>query len=753
MQTLDGDRFLAQTRTQVLPILLLSVLVLSCTAQPIDISTQVTDTPVDLNNQIDRPLAANTFQQYVGAINNRQYSVAYSLLTKASTDSLGSVDDLELVYESARSIATAQSVTYTLRGGVLETQDRAVSLLVSTWQTSLLGSFTTTATITASYEAPAWTIAWERDLVVPGMNLGRLSMTRFPTQRGGIYTADNNPIVIQTEHTVIGVSPGLIGDAAEESDMLSLLSQLTGMNPIEIQKRYANAPANWFVPIATVDEDELIAFSSQIEQYHAISAQKDTSREYTQGDFAPHVIGYTGPIPADVLKEYRERGLTGDEYIGLSGVEGYWNDTLGGLPGGHLQTTSSDGGAFSVMRKAATNGRDVTLSISPTIQIAAQQLLGKRRGAVVVMRPNDGAVLAISSYPTFDSSVMSALTQSPDRNTVLTNPDRPLLNRVTQGAYPPGSTFKMVTVLAGIREGVTTPDDIYNDPGYWDGLGRQYRKTCWLLSGHGRISLKDGLTASCDVVFYIVGKLLDDISPNLLPQYGTQFGYGFATGIDLIGEVTGLMPDPSWKQTATGDVWTPGDTVNLSIGQGFMLATPLQVAQMTAAIANGGTLYRPRVVTAIGSTTDQPMIPIEPVSIGKVEFPSDSLQVIRTSMEGVTTNRRIGTTTHRFSDFNYYIIDGKVVSGDRLTREQRDSATTFVVAGKSGTAQAPGKDDLPFAWFTAYAPASDPEIVVTVLLENVGEGSTHAAPLVRQIIESYFGLPISKAPVTSQPTD
>jgi len=308
-------------------------------------------------------------------------------------------------------------------------------------------------------------------------------------------------------------------------------------------------------------------------------------------------------------------------------------------------------------------------------------------------------------------------------------------------------------MAAGIGEGVTSPDDVFSDPGFWNGLGSGYRKTCWLRSGHGRITLKDGLTASCDVVFYTVGKRLDDKSPDLLPEYAAKFGFGSRTGIDLVGEATGNLPDPIWKQKATGDVWTSGDTVNLSIGQGFMLATPLQIAQMTEAIANDGRLIKPHVVGSVGNIGDAQIKVVTPTEVLRLPISPENLRIMQAAMVGVTTNRVIGTTYNRFSSLDYYSFDGRIISGKDLTAEQRSAATRFAVAGKSGTAQAPGAQDKPFAWFTAYAPAQKPQIAVTVLLENVGEGSSFAAPLLRQVVESYFGLPISALPTNLLPTD
>jgi penicillin-binding protein 2 len=266
----------------------------------------------------------------------------------------------------------------------------------------------------------------------------------------------------------------------------------------------------------------------------------------------------------------------------------------------------------------------------------------------------------------------------------------------------------------------------------------------------------EGLTASCNPVFYTLGKRLNDKNPFLLAQYSRQFGFGAKVGLDVGYESAGIVPDPNWKRATQGEVWVTGDNVNFSIGQGYMLATPLQIAQMTSVIANNGTLVRPRLVTKIIDPDTNELTAIKPMSSTKLTVAPDVVRNIQQGMIGVTTNTRIGTAENKFSSFDYYFVGNKIYAGNNVTvtknltstnaipilaASQRNEARKIIVAGKTGTAQAPGPRDLPFAWFTGYAPADNPQIVITVMLENVGEGSTFAAPLARKVIEAYFGLP------------
>jgi penicillin-binding protein 2 len=375
----------------------------------------------------------------------------------------------------------------------------------------------------------------------------------------------------------------------------------------------------------------------------------------------------------------------------------------------------------SVAQQEPERGRAIATTLDRDLQQAAEQILGERRGAVVALDVESGAVRAMVSAPGFDNNIFVRPTNEGQRQAVFNNPDRPLLNRALQGTYPPGSTFKIVSMAAALESENAIPTTSFFCPGYWDGLGTANRKTCWLETGHGNISLKDGLTASCNVVFYEVGKRLHLADPEILPTYGTAFGLGQRTGLREIPESQGLMPYPQWKQDTYLEGWATGDTVNLAIGQGFILVTPLQVARMTAAIANGGTLYRPYLVERIAPNNSHPEQITEPQATGQLPISAENLSVIREALRGVTSEP-LGTAAHRFEGLD------------------------IPVAGKTGTAQASGENALPHAWFAGYFPADDPELAMVLLAENAGEGSTIAAPLFRQIIEAYYGLPLTPLP-------
>jgi penicillin-binding protein 2 len=708
--------------------------VATLSATPIASPAQALLPTPTLNFQL--PSAAETAAAFVNALNQQDFVTAFTLLDAASRSELKDADALRREYNEVRATALAANMTAQIRGGLLQQDDRAASTLVSTWQSGLFGSFDVTSTLALVNEGDTvtpWRVAWSRDAIIPGLSNGVLTLQRNSRDRGSIFASDGATLATQAERVILGVQRGQIEDANEEAAMLNVLAQVTGVATDTLRSRYVDQPANWFAPVADVDVETLELNSALLSPFAAISARTSYTRVYPNKAIAPHVVGYVGFIPPEAIDRYRARGYASDEKIGLSGVEGGADEILGGTIGGELQLISRDSSAETLARRDFVRGRDVTLTISPTLQVAVQNLLGQRRGAAVVMRVKDGAVLAMASYPTFDPT---AITTQHIR-------DGSLLNRAAQGLYPPGSTFKMVTMAAGIGEGLTDPEDVFIDPGFWDGYGEDFRKTCWLKTGHGQIDLQNGLTASCDVVFYEVGKRLEEKSPFTLGEYARKFGFGAPTGVEIASEVSGIVPDPDWKKAKLGESWVSGDTINLAIGQGYMLATPLQVTQMTAAIANGGMLNHAYVIADPRTPVRSTQLPLSP----------DTLKAIQDGMVGVTTNARYGTTTYRFNNFDYYFTsDGKIVPGRALPVRERRVARKLVIAGKSGTAEA-GFDARPFAWFTAYAPADDPEIAVTVLLENIGEGSSFAAPVVRQIIESYYGLPVSPTPRDARTND
>lgn len=663
--------------------------------------------------------AAQVARAFAAAIDTRDFARAYALLTPESQAQLGNPETLRRAYQEVQQVTQAQLVDAQLVGSVVAREaDIAEAQLVTHWESQIVGAFVMTGTLRLHFMPleSTWRVAWTRDAIEQGLSEGYLALELEQPERGALFAADGTPLAVNRSVEIVGVQPSRIRNADEEQAVLSLLARMTGLDTETIRRRYVGQPADWFIPIAEVPAEVVDAFAEAWQRTPAVQVRARSERAYPNPTLAPHVVGFVGPIPAERLQAYRARGYVGNEVVGLAGIEAALETVLRGSLGGSLKRYNNRGGGRVLARREAQAGVDLTLTISPTLQRRAQQLLNNRPGAVIVMRVEDGAVLAMASAPTF--TIGDLRPADVQRGA--------LLNRAAQGQYPPGSTFKIVTLAAALEEGVAQPNTVFFDPGYWDGFGSQFRLFCWLRRGHGRITARDGLTASCNVVFYELGKQLNNRADDLLSRYARLFGFGQPTGIEL-EESPGLVPDPAWKQRVRGEPWLGGDAVNMAIGQGALLVSPLQVARMTAAIASGGVLVQPRLVYAT------------PVQRIPLALRAETLRTLQEALLGVTTNARYGTALAAFRGFDYCEQAGQWVRCDDVPARERALARRLRVAGKTGTAQA-GRDQKPFAWFTAYAPADQPEIVVTVALEEAGEGSAEAAPLARAVFAAYFGL-------------
>ncbi len=631
------------------------------------------------------------------------------------------LDEFQRIYSEVAAEATIIAVHPRLVA-VLEEGPRARAAFSAEIKTSFVGSFSIENELSLVWDATRWAVDWSKKCIMAELESDNLvhMASQLPV-RANIYDVNGKGLAVKKDLITVGVIPR---DIEDETALLSRLAFVLKMPQDEIKAKYENQPPTWFIPIADI--------SLQASQEHyqlllepGIKLSQKSARAYRTPVAAPHLIGFLGGIPADALAQWQALGYVGDELVGRVGIEAWGETFLAGQRGGTLTIITPEGQAVATLAsRKATPARSIYLTIDYDYQRQVEDLLGERKGSVAVIRVNDGRVLALATWPRFDSNLFAEGIDPQVWAELGANPDRPLINRPLQGQYPAGSIFKMVTMGTMMERGGAPATKIYNCPGVWNKLG--WDMTCWLKSGHGNISLQDALTASCDVTFYQVGYDLSFIDIDALPSYARSFGLGAPTGIgaapaasssspdiDPLGEAGGLVPDDTWKRQVYGEGWSTGDTVNLAIGQGFLLVTPLQMCRLVAAIANGGTLYRPQIVDKVAAVGDMPEIPFTPVKVGRLPLTPNTLQAIQEGMVGATT-KPIGTAPHRFVGFAY------------------------TVAGKTGTAQNEG--ELPHSWFVGYLPAEKPEIAIAVMLENMGEGSTYAAPLFRQVAAAYYGV-------------
>ncbi len=593
---------------------------------------------------------------------------------------------------------------------LLADKDQARARFRVTYSSQTVGDFERENVLTLALTAGEWRVRWSPAAILPEMQWGDTVHVLYQTSvRGNIYDRGGHALAAQDTYVTVGVVPAHIQD---ERILLAALSRALGLSPAAIQEKYTNAPrADWFMPIADIAPERAQATYDDLRADPGIELRETFRRAYPDGPLFAHVLGYMGEISEEELKTWHVRGYQNGDFIGKSGLEGWAEPYLAGQRGAQLVVLTKDGQVRTIAaQRSAVHSRNVVVTLNTALQQAATEALGDRLGAIVALDPRDGSVLALVSYPAFDPNDFATGVSASVWNALTGDSRKPLLNRATQAVYPAGSIFKVVTMAAGLENAGFTADSTFTCAGSWSAYNRTWK--CYGV--HGTLDLVRGLTQSCDVVFYTLGKALYEADANALSNMARAFGLGKATGIDLPGEATGLVPDDAWKKQARGEGWYPGDNINLAIGQGDLLVTPLQIATLYAAIANGGTLYRPHVVAEIPAWTEgEQDIVIQPEVIGKLPVSAEHLAAIRRGLEGVT-QPPYGTS--------WRVFQGMPIS----------------VAGKSGTAE--NIFELPHSWWVGYAPADDPQIVVVAVVENVGEGSKFAAPIVRQVLEAWMRL-------------
>lgn len=555
-------------------------------------------------------------------------------------------------------------------------------------------------------ETGRWAVEWAPSLIFAELQAGHtLRLVADRPRRAPVLSADGAAVADQSTRPEVGVVPGRVRD---EPRLLDALSRALGLPPERVRAAYAAGRPDWYMPVAPLPPGAPPEVLAELRALPGILLRDQPVRHYPEPSMA-HVVGYTGAITADELARLAAEGYGPADVIGKSGIERWAERTLAGAPGARLEVVNPQGAATATLGTSVPpqSGKAARLTISAQLQRVAAEALGDRPGAVVALDPRDGAVRALVSHPSFDANALSQ-GQPAVWQAVQTDPRHPLFNRATLGAYPIGSVFKIVTIAAGLEHGGFRPDSGFVCTGRWTGLGEQWAMYCWLRSGHGRIDLYQGLVQSCDVVFYEIGKRLDEVDPNLLPSMARAFGFGAPAGLEELAEAAGAVPGPEWKRQALREPWVRGDAVNLAIGQGHFQATPLQVARAVAAVATGG-------------------FPC-PMLVGGYEAPGGALEPRQPRCD----RPALGVRPEHLATIRAALRD--VVAGARGTAAGAFRGSSVAAAGKTGTAES-GQEQ-PHAWFAGYAPHDAPRLVVVAVVEHAGEGSQVAAPIVRRVLEA-----------------
>lgn len=478
------------------------------------------------------------------------------------------------------------------------------------------------------------------------------------------------------------------------------------------------------------------------------------SREYLQGELLSHLLGYIGPIPAEQFDRYEALAYDLTDTVGLAGLEVEYETWLRGIKGLESIEVDVTGQKIQTVSQdiAARPGHNLRLTIDLELQqVTAAALqeqmdeVGSKQGVAIAMDPNNGEILAMVSLPSYDNNLFSGEITPRELSLLSENPQKPLVNHAIAGLYPPGSIFKIVPASGALQEQTVFEDTTFFDEGVLylpnrfepDNPDLAQPFFCWLRAGHGEVSIVSALAWSCNVYFYQIGGGYEPIEYEGLGlermgRYAQMFGLGRATGIDLPGELDGLVPDPKWKRLNYAETWLTGDTYNMSIGQGFILVTPLQMINAYAAIANGGTLYRPHLVKEILDADGNVVEVIEPEVIGKLELDPQYLRLVRTGLHAAI-NWETGTANE------YFDAPGIDASGKTGTAEFCDSYPQCL--------DRDGRVKTSHAWFTAYAPTNNPEIVTIVFIyggkQGAGvaiQGSEVSVPVTNKLLRHYFAI-------------
>lgn len=549
----------------------------------------------------------------------------------------------------------------------------------------------------------------------------RIHARPVPPRRGlifdrhGVVLADNRPIF------------NLVVTRERVRDMdrtLALIGSTIALDPAELERFKKRMPRQLpfeAVPLRfNLSEEEIARLAVNRHLLPGVEVEAELVRHYPYRDLLAHAVGYVGRINETELASLDAEDYAGTNLIGKNGIEKFHEDALHGSVGYENVETNARGRVLRVLERIDPGaGQDLVLELDLEVQRVAQEALGAERGAVVAIDPQTGGVIALASSPSFDPNPFVSGISGPAYALLRDSPDHPLINRAIQGLYPPGSTVKPMYALAGLYYGVSTPTSAVPDPGWYQlgGVGRRYRD--WKKWGHGgAVDLSQAIIESCDVYFY---DLANRLGIQRMHDFAIEFGLGSATGVDQTAERRGVMPSNAWKLAAVGQRWYPGETLSVGIGQGYMLATPMQLAVMTATIASRGRHYRPRLVQRIGGRV------LEPVLLDSVEMPDPAYWSVTVSaMEDV-------------------------VHGPRGTAKSINKDLPYRIAGKTGTAQVVGiaqnatydaskldERQRDHALFVAFAPAEDPRIAVAVMVENGEHGSTTAAPVARKVMDAYL---------------
>ena len=525
----------------------------------------------------------------------------------------------------------------------------------------------------------------------------RLKIVPLMAPRGSIFDRNGEVLVKDVLSFNACVLYNKIKDVDSLINILSSVLEVPKEAIRENIKKSKKQPYSLTCIALDIGIERAIPLEEVAMDYPGLLLEVSAKREYVHGKTASNILGYLGYINRSEFEKLKHYGYKINDLVGRDGIEKYYDDYLRGTHGGKQVEVDHFGREVSTMGlKEPSTGRDVYLTIDLELQEFCDGLLEEKRGAIIVMDSDTGAVLAMANAPSYDPAIFIESERRPEVAVVLKDKNYPLLNRAIAGAYPPGSVFKVVTATAALEAGVVNEATSFNCIGHYT-LGKIIFR-CWRKGGHGIQMMNDGIKNSCNVYFFNLGRLL---GVDKLSKFAEKFGLGARTGIDLPGEKSGLVPTPRWKRKRFNENWYKGDTLNYSIGQGYLLCSPLQIVRVMSVFANGGYLVKPYLVSKVGG------VPLETVEKTDLEISDSSFQAVRKGLRSVVNDPRATGMKAKLSD--------------------------VIVAGKTGTAQTSrGKNH---GWFSGFAPYENSKITVVVFDEYGGRGGYYAAATAGKIFK------------------
>lgn len=569
----------------------------------------------------------------------------------------------------------------------------------------------------------------------------RISIVPIVPNRGLIL--DRNGAVLAHNYSAytLEITPSKVRGGLEKT--INSLAELIEIAPKDRKrfKKLLEESHNFeTLPIRTrLNDVEIARFAANRYRFPGVEIKARLFRHYPQGQITSHVIGYIGRINDADLERLEESddmaNYRGSDHIGKAGLEQSYERELHGTTGFERVETDAGGRAVRTLSHTSpVSGNNLTLHLDLKLQQVAEQAFGNFRGALVAIEPKTGGVLAFLSKPGYDTNLFIDGIDPQNWDALNTSLDKPLINRAMHGQYPPGSTFKPFMALAALELNKRSPSHTISDPGFYTLPGSSHRYRDWKAGGHGSVDMHKSIVISCDTYYY---GLAVDMGIDAIHDFMSHFGFGKKSGIDIDGERVGNLPSQEWKMKRFKQKWYAGDTVSVGIGQGYMLATPLQLAVATATLANNGNEMRPLLVRQIEQAKSGIVQPVQPEVVSSLPIKPENLELVRSAMVDVT---RPGGTAGRAGAGAPYSIAGKTGTAQVIGMKQGEKYVESRVAERF-------RDH---ALFIAYAPAEDPKIAVAVLVENGGHGGSTAAPIARAVFDYYL---LGKLPAGAAATE